>query len=252
MNISSNTQSFSSLNGVLKVNYNNSQTQNSNTQTKLSDAVSVNISSSAAADTTSLLNSLKEETVIQARNVYVNPDEAKQIKMLEDYYSKMNEENKMFANPYDHIDDKYNSPISPYYIKGLTAKERETASSTERQYLDYGRVLTYSPNDAVLRNEQPIYGNVEVAEEKAFNREKVNTQFQSLLNKYNLTIPQDTKLSFTIDPNTLKATVSGTDDKTLAKSVEDVINTANNATELFYHITSSALANIQSLILLKK
>jgi len=47
------------------------------------------------------------------------------------------------------------------------------------------------------------------------------------------------QLSFTIDPNSLKATVSGSDDETLTKSVEDVINTADNATELFYHISSS-------------
>ena len=97
----------------------------------------------------------------------------------------------------------------------------------------------FSYEDAILKNELPIFGDIEVAEEKAFNREKVNTQFQSLLNKYNVTVPQDTKLSFTIDPNTLKATVSGTDDKTLAKSVEDIINTADNAKQLFLHIVSS-------------
>ena len=59
------------------------------------------------------------------------------------------------------------------------------------------------------------------------------------MNKYNISIPQDTKLSFTIDPNTLKATVSGSDDETLTKSVEDVINTADNAKQLFLHIVSS-------------
>ena len=35
------------------------------------------------------------------------------------------------------------------------------------------------------------------------------------------------------------STVSGTDDETLAKSVEDVINTADNAKQLFLHIYSS-------------
>ena len=95
-------------------------------------------------------------------------------------------------------------------------------------------------DDPFFKSLGPVSGGIiETAERKAFDREKVNTQFQSLLNKYNVTIPQDTKLSFTIDPNTLKATVSGTDDETLTKSVEDVINTADNATELFYHISSS-------------
>ena len=234
MTINSNTQSFTSLNGAIKV------TKIDNTDSsskKLSDAVSVNISSNATSNTTSLLNSLKEETVIQARNSYVNPDEAKRVKMLEDHYSKMNAENKMFANPYAHSSEKYFDIYSPYYIQGLSQKERVIASDTEIKYLNGGKMFSYE--DAILKNELPIFGDIEVAEEKAFNREKVNTQFQSLLKKYNVTVPQDTKLSFTIDPNTLKATVSGTDDKTLAKSVEDVINTADNATELFYHISSS-------------
>ena len=94
MTINSNTQSFTSLNGAIKV------TKIDNTDSsskKLSDAVSVNISSNAISNTSSLLSSLKEETVIQARNGYVNPDEAKRVKMLEDHYSKMNEENKFIS-----------------------------------------------------------------------------------------------------------------------------------------------------------
>ena len=233
MIINSNTQSFTSLNGAIKV------TKLDNTDSsskKLSDAVSVNISSNATSNTNSLLNSLKEETVIQSRNDYKG-DSDKRAAIHKAYYTQVTNENKKFANPYAHSSEKYFDIYSPYYIQGLTDKEREIASSTEIQYLNGGGDCDY--RDAIFKNEPPINGIVEVAEEKAFNREKVNTQFQSLLKKYNVTIPQDTKLSFTIDPNTLKATVSGTDDKTLAKSVEDVINTADNAKQLFYHIYSS-------------
>lgn len=235
MIISSNTQSFTSLNSGIKVTQNSSTDISSNK--KLNDAVSVNISSNTTSNTTGLLNSLKEETVIQARNGYVNPDEAKRVKMLEDHYSKMNAENKMFANPYAHSSEKYFDIASPYYIQGLSNKERDIAYSAEISYLNGGKLFSYE--DAILKNEPPIFGNVEIAEEKAFNREKVNTQFQSLLNKYNVIIPEDTKLSFTIDPNTLKATVSGSDDETLVKSVEDIINTADNTKQLFLHIISS-------------
>ena len=233
MTINSNTQSFTSLNGAIKV----TKLDNSDSSSKkLSDAVSVNISSNATSNTSSLLSSLKEETVIQARNDYKG-DSDKRAAIHKAYYTQVTNENKKFANPYAHSSEKYFDIYSPYYIQGLTDKEREIASSTEIQYLNGGGDCDY--RDAIFKNEPPINGIVEVAEEKAFNREKVNTQFQSLLKKYNVTVPQDTKLSFTIDPNTLKATVSGTDDKTLAKSVEDVINTADNATELFYHISSS-------------
>ncbi len=232
MTINSNTQSFSSLNGAIKVTQSSQAESSFTTQTKkLTDSVSVNISSNNEA--------LKEETVIQARNGYVNPEQEKQIKMLKEHYAKMNEENKKFDYPYNHIFDKYKNTSSPYYVQGLTKEERETAYSQEINYFKNGHLLTYGTNDAVLRDEPSRYGDVEVAERKAYDREKVNSQFQSLLDKYNISIPQDTKLSFTIDPNTLKATVTGTEDETLAKSIEDVINTADNAKQLFLHISSS-------------
>ena len=240
MTINSNTQSFSSLNGAIKV------TKLDNTDSsskKLSDAVSVNISSNATTtNTTSLLNSLKEETVIQSRNGYVNVELEAALKKMSEYYLNAVQENNQFKDPFDHIWDKYENTSSPYYIKGLTKEERNAAHTNEFNFQTLGEkngnyMLL---DDPFFKSLGPVSGGIlEDAERKAFDREKVNTQFQSLLNKYNVTIPQDTKLSFTIDPNSLKATVSGTDDETLAKSVEDVINTADNAKQLFLHIFSS-------------
>jgi len=240
MIINSNTQSFTSLNGAIKV------TKLDNTDSsskKLSDAVSVNISSNATStNTTSLLNSLKEETVIQSRNGYVNVEEEAAKKKMKEYYLNAVNENNQFANPYDHLDEKYNNPTSPYYIQGLTKEERDAAYTNEFRFQNQGEkngnyMLL---DDPIFKSMGPVSGGIlEDAERKAFDREKVNSQFQSLLNKYNISIPPDTKLSFTIDPNSLKATVSGTDDETLAKSVEDVINTADNAKQLFLHIFSS-------------
>jgi hypothetical protein len=246
MIISSNTQSFTSLNGAIKV----TKLDNSDSSSKkLSDAVSVNISSNATSNTTSLLNSLKKETGIQSNNGYVNLEQEAALKKMREHYLNAAKENNNFANPYDHLDEKYNNPTSPYYIQGLSKEERNAAYTNElffqRNQSYYNQTENTDANYMVLddpcfKSLGPVSGGIiETAERIAFDREKVNTQFQSLLNKYNVTIPQDTKLSFTIDPNTLKATVSGTDDETLAKSVEDVINTADNATELFYHISSS-------------
>ena len=246
MTINSNTQSFTSLSSAIKVNQNSSTDSSSK---KLSDAVSVNISSNATSNTTSLLNSLKEETVIQSNNGYVNLEQEAALKKMREHYLNAAKENNKFANPYDHLDEKYNNPTSPYYIQGLSKEERNAAYTNElffqRNQSYYNQTENTDANymlldDPFFKSLGPVSGGIiETAERKAFDREKVNTQFQSLLNKYNVTIPQDTKLSFTIDPNTLKATVSGTDDETLTKSVEDVINTADNATELFYHISSS-------------
>ena len=70
MKIKLNAQSFNSLNGAIKVT--KLDDTNNSSSKKLDDAVSVNISSNATSNTSSLLNSLKEETVIQSRNGYVN------------------------------------------------------------------------------------------------------------------------------------------------------------------------------------
>ena len=239
MTINTTTKSFTSLNGAIKV----TKLDDANSSSKkLSDAVSVNISSNAISNTSSLLSSLKEETVIQSRNGYVNPEQETRIKMLKEHYLSVVQENNQFKDPFDHIWDKYENTSSPYYIQGLTKVEREAAHFNEFSFQTQGEKNgNFDLRDPMFRNRDSssLFDNVDVAQRKAFDREKVNSQFQSLLNKYNISIPQDTKLSFTIDPNTLKATVSGSDDETLNKSVEDVINTADNAKQLFLHIVLS-------------
>ncbi len=235
MTINSNTQSFTSLNGAIKVTQISQAESSSTTQTKkLTDSVSVNISSNSEP--------LKEETVIQSRNGYVNPEQKTRIKMLKEHYLSIVQENNQFKDPYGHIWDKYENTSSPYYIQGLTKEEREIAHTNEFNFQTQGEKNgNFDLRDPIFkeRDNSSLFDNVDVAQRKAFDREKVNSQFQFLLDKYNISIPQDTKLSFTIDPNILKATVNGTDDKTLAKSVEDVINTADNAKQLFLHIYSS-------------
>lgn len=235
MTINSNTQSFTSLNGAIKVTQISQLDSSSTTQTKkLTDSVSVNISSNSEA--------LKEETVIQARNGYVNLEQEAAIKKMREYYLNEVEVNNQFENPYNHIFDKYNNTSSPYYIEGLTKAERDAAYTNEIRFQNQGEKNgNYMlADDSIFKSMGSVSGGViETAERKAYDREKVNSKFQSLLDKYNISIPQDTKLSFTIDPNTLKATVSGTTDSALAKSVEDVINTADNAKQLFLHIMSS-------------
>ena len=240
MKINSNTQSFTSLNGAIKVT--KLDDTNNSSSKKLDDAVSVNISSNATSNTSSLLNSLKEETVIQSMNGYVNPEGEIRKKILQEHYLNEVKINNQFENPYNHIFDKYENPSSPYYIQGLTKQERKIASQNEFDFQRLGKDNGYfNITDPLFRNsdDSSFYGDVDVARRKEFDRQKVNGQFQSLLDKYNISIPQDTKLTFTIDPNTLKATITGSDDETLTKSVEDAINTADNTKQLFYHIISS-------------
>ncbi|RXK11564.1 hypothetical protein CP965_13570 [Halarcobacter mediterraneus] len=155
----------------------------------------------------------------------------------------MNEVNKTFENPERHIHVKYYNKNSPYYIEDMTKAERDIASHQEYSYLRNNKLSSYNSNDAVLRDRAPVFFDVEIAERKAYNREKVNEQFKQLLQLRGIEIEKDEKLTFTIDPYRYKVTVNGTEDESLKKKIEEVLETAENSRELFYHIVSSLSAD---------
>lgn len=241
MNINTNIQSFSSQSGI-KVTQ-NGNTNQSIDKSKNSEAVNINIDSKTL-DTLNLLSSLSEETILKARlNGYVNTEAKLARERLEEVYSKATKENKKFANPEQHINDKYYSQASPYYIEGLSRMEREIAYNHEMDYLKNNKLTKINYIDPNLKDLTSIHGYIEELEEKKFNRESVNTQFQQLLDKYSISIPKDTNLTFTIDPYDYKVSVSGIEDKNLSSLIEDVLNTASNSKELFSHIYNSTLDN---------
>ncbi|MCT7445375.1 DUF4885 domain-containing protein [Aliarcobacter cryaerophilus] len=241
MNINTNIQSFSSQSGI-KVTQNGNSNQSID-KSKNSEAVNINIDSKTL-DTLNLLSSLKEETILKARlNGYVNTEAKLAREKLEEVYSKATKENKQFANPEQHISDKYYSQASPYYIEGLSRMEREIAYNHEMDYLKNNKLTKINYIDPNLKDLTSIHGYIEELEEKKFNREAVNTQFQQLLDKYSISIPKDKNLTFTIDPYDYKVSVGGLDDKNLSSLIEDVLNTASNSKELFSHIYNSTLDN---------
>ena len=236
MNINTNIQSFSSQSGI-KVTQNGNSNQSID-KNKNSEAVNINIDSKTL-DTLNLLSSLGEETFIKSYNNFIS-DERRAIRnRLEEVYSKATKENKKFANPEQHIRDKYFSQASPYYIEGLSRVEREVAHRHESDYLKYGKLRNISFIDPNIKDLNSMNDRVESAEKKAFNRDMVNEQFQQLLNKYGISIPKDSNLRFTIEPYDYKVTVSGLDDKNLSSLIEDVLNTGDNSKELFRHISYS-------------
>ncbi|XQY91877.1 DUF4885 family protein [Metabacillus sp. HB246100] len=64
-----------------------------------------------------------------------------------------------------------------------------------------GFAYGYGMRNAIFRDLAFIYDGVEVAEQKAFNHQKVNEQFKQLMYKYQVKIPDTMKLTFTIDPS---------------------------------------------------
>jgi len=185
-----------------------------------------------------------DEPKITARNGYTSAQRALAKEIRNEYYSQAVAIDKTFDNPLKHIKDKYLNSDSPYFRSDLTEHERRVAFENERAYLESGGDNAgYSYDDP---NIVKIMGYINVVDEKAletkFNREQVNGQFEQLLKKHNITIPNDTKFTFTINPNTYKVKVSGTDDRQLITSIERIMD-EENGKQLFFHITQSEWGN---------
>ncbi|MBQ4815055.1 DUF4885 family protein [Bacillus pumilus] len=163
----------------------------------------------------------------------------KRMKILDEKYQKINEQNKRFSDPQDHIYNKYRNPYSSYFRNDLTKVEREAAYTMEMSWARNNKGGQYDFNDAIFRNEKRYDPTQESVEKKIFNRQKVNEQLQDLFSKNGITIPKNMNLTFTIDPNHFKLLVGGSTDESLTKQIEDLLNTSNNTRELFFHIMKS-------------
>ncbi|KXI32584.1 MULTISPECIES: DUF4885 family protein [Bacillus] len=163
----------------------------------------------------------------------------RRMKILDEKYEKINEQNKRFNDPQDHIYNKYRNPYSSYFRSDLTKPEREAAYIMEMSWARNNKGGQYDFNDAIFRNEKRYDPTQESVERKIFNRQKVNEQLQDLFSKNGISIPKNTNLTFTIDPNNFKLVVSGSKDESLMKQIEDLLNTTNNTRELFFHIMKS-------------
>ncbi|MGD6975716.1 DUF4885 family protein [Bacillus altitudinis] len=200
----------------------------------------MNINTSYTASASNNLNQIdsKGQSAIKSTNEVMTESD-RRMKILDEKYEKINEQNKRFKDPHGHIFDKYRNPYSPYFRSDLTKPERDAAYSMEIGWANHGRGGYYNFNDAAFRNENRYDPTQESVEKKLLNRQKVNEQLQALFSTNGLNIPKNANLTFTIDPNHFKLVVSGTTDETLVKQIEDILNTSNNTRELFFHIMKS-------------
>lgn len=200
--------------------------------------MNINTSYRAATSNTHNLMDSKNQSTIKSTNEMMTEAD-KRMKILDEKYQKINEQNKRFKDPHGHIFDKYRNPYSPYFRNDLTKLEREAAYSIEIGWANNGTGGHYNSNDAAFRHEKYYDPTQESVEKKIFNRQKVNEQLHALFSTNGLNIPKNTNLTFTIDPNHFKLVASGSKDESLIKQIEDILNTTNNTRELFFHIMKS-------------
>ncbi|QDZ96823.1 DUF4885 family protein [Bacillus altitudinis] len=198
----------------------------------------INTSNAATALNNQNFTDFNSQSAIKSTNEVMTESD-RRMKILDEKYGKINEQNKRFKDPQSHIYDKYRNPYSSYFRSDLTKVEREAAYTMEMSWARNNKGGQYDFNDAIFRNEKRYDPTQESVEKKLLNRQKVNEQLQALFSTNGLNIPKNANLTFTIDPNHFKLVVSGTTDETLAKQIEDILNTSNNTRELFFHIMKS-------------
>ena len=154
-------------------------------------------------------------------------------KVINEHYAKVNEENKKFDNPEKHIWDKYHNPKSPYYVKGLTNRERSICEEAERRVL-YGLPAAVNSYDPVI---QKTFGGGVMSEEEWNDevRSGINDSINRLFEENGIVIPKGTDLRFKVDPYEYVIRVSGVEE-TLARQIEEALNRGNNGKYLYGHL----------------
>ncbi|MEE3607089.1 DUF4885 family protein [Bacillus altitudinis] len=198
----------------------------------------INTSNAATVLNNQNFTDYNSQSAIKSTNEVMTESD-RRMKILDEKYEKINEQNKRFKDPQSHIYDKYRNPYSSYFRSDLTKVEREAAYTMEMSWARNNKGGQYDFNDAIFRNEKRYDPTQESVEKKLLNRQKVNEQLQALFSTNGLNIPKNANLTFTIDPNHFKLVVSGSTDESLVKQIEDILNTSNNTRELFFHIMKS-------------
>ncbi len=168
---------------------------------------------------------------------------AKYLKVLDEYYEKQNEENLRFANPSQHIRDKYYNPKSPYYIRGLSPLEREIGMEQEIGML-CGREPSLNSYDPVI---QRTFGGCNSFQaDQEYNQEmrgQINDCINQIFSANGIVIPDGTELHLTVDPYDYRIHAEGVG-KELAAEIESALNFGENGHSLYNHISYCNQSNI--------
>ncbi|WP_239646720.1 DUF4885 family protein [Bacillus zhangzhouensis] len=151
----------------------------------------INTSNATAVLNNQNLTDFNSHPAIKSTNEVMIESE-RRMKILDEKYEKINEQNKRFKDPQGHIYDKYRNPYSPYFRNDLTTVEREAAYIMEMSWARNNKGGQYDFNDAIFRNEKRYDPTQESVEKKILNRQKVNEQLQALFSSKGLSIPKNT------------------------------------------------------------
>ncbi len=160
----------------------------------------------------------------------------KYFKVLNEHYTKVNEENKRFPDPRQHIRDKYFNKRSPYYVTGLTETERRICEKAELCVLRGEAPALNSGDPVILKKFGGCNMLVEGMEWNQKIRNEMNDAIHQALEENGIVIPENADLQFTVDPYDFFIRVSGVDGE-LARRIETALNQGENGYYLYEHIS---------------
>ena len=208
------------------------------------DTVTISEEGQAAAQRTASVGSSSTAAVNTGETTFTSSANEiaalakKHYDMSYDYYSKQLEESKKFADPRQHIRDKYKNEDSRYFRSDMTAAERDLAYENEISLMTSGRLFQAGNyNDYALRSvrhELALAGNTVVANQNA--RDQIEGAVNEALADNGITIPDGVSFRLSVDPYDHYISVLGLEDTSVAKLIEQVLNTGNNGRNLYYHI----------------
>ena len=162
-------------------------------------------------------------------------------KIINDYYQDQVEENNKFADPMQHMNDKYKNPNSPYFRWDMTPEERETAWAAEWEIYQCGHVVTgnYNRNYALRQanvTEDDLYFPKMLGEAVQNARNGIGELIRTELERQGILLPEGVSIRLTVDPYDYLIHVEGLGDSALAQRIEEALNDGKNGYNLYYSL----------------
>ncbi|MBA4687634.1 MAG: DUF4885 family protein [Candidatus Galacturonibacter soehngenii] len=188
---------------------------------------------------------------VRSNNRSQDEDAYKAYSKLEDiYYSVSVRNREKYSNVddlYTYLNEKYNSSSFNRY----SYEEKKAMYFNELEMTLYG-CLGGGGNVDDPHLSQKVCDPTD-SEKQVYNRNMVNLQVRNILTNsgFDLSLLSQRSVVLKIDPFYYKLSVIGLEDTSISQQIEQVLNSSNNAKQLFYHILNSNASGISKDVLTK-
>lgn len=208
----------------------------------------------AISDNGAIENTKSDDTPdITAQNRWECPLYREMMDYVNDIYHKRAAESKGYADPIHHAWQRYYDPSARHYVgHDISDWEKNRAWTAERIAIKSGVYVggTTGTIDPIFegrglgraassaRKFEPYDCRRMSAGFRLNNRNIVTSQLNALLSRNGISIPDNLRLSFVIDSQ-YRLRITGSNDESLIRSIEELLNSNGNSKQLYTHILQS-------------